>query len=244
MYTIMRLRSVCLILACVFVLSASAQIGERRSQLSIGVNGGVALSTIDFDPTIKQYQHIGPTIGVSLRYTCEKYFSTVCALQAELNYTQLGWKENILNAHGEKLKDTYKRDLGYLQLPLLCRLAWGKEQGGVMFFILLGPQLGYYISGTSKQSSTWTFNENGVPDRPNNVYQQYSMKPDRKLDYGLTGGLGLEVNTKHGQHIMLDGRYYYGLNDMYDNGKADVFSRSAHMTISVRATYLFDVFNR
>ena len=43
---------------------------------------------------------------------------------------------------------------------------------------------------------------------------------------------------------MLDGRYYYGLNDMYDNGKADVFSRSAHMTISVRATYLFDVFNR
>ena len=226
MYTIMRLRSVCLILACVFVLSASAQIGERRSQLSIGVNGGVALSTIDFDPTIKQYQHIGPTIGVSLRYTCEKYFSTVCALQAELNYTQLGWKENILNAHGEKLKDTYKRDLGYLQLPLLCRLAWGKEQGGVMFFILLA------------------FNENGVPDRPNNVYQQYSMRPDRKLDYGLTGGLGLEVNTKHGQHIMLDGRYYYGLNDMYDNGKADVFSRSAHMTISVRATYLFDVFNR
>jgi len=226
------------------LLTAKGQIGELRSRLSVGLNGGMVFNTIDFDPTVKQLQHQGKTFGLSLRYTSEKYFTTICALQAELNYTQLGWKEDIFSSEGVELRDTYERTLNYVQLPLLCRLGWGKESGGLMFFILLGPQVGYYLSGSSKQSDIWTLNANGNPDRPNNVYQQYTMEPDKKFEYGLTGGLGLEFSTKHGQHFMVDGRYYYGLSDIYNNGKKDVFARSAHMTISARLTYLFDMFNK
>ena len=164
-------------------LSAKGQIGELRSRLGVGVNGGMAFSTMDFDPTIKQLQHMGKIFGLSLRYTCEKYFTTVCALQTELNYSQLGWKEDILSSEGVVLQDTYERTLNYIQMPLLCRLGWGKESRGLMFFILLGPQLGYYISGSAKQGDTWTLNDNGNPDRPNNVYQQYSMEPDKKFEY-------------------------------------------------------------
>ena len=40
---------------------------------------------------------------------------------------------------------------------------------------------------------------------------------------------------------MLEGRYYYGLSDIFGNGKQDVFGRSANGTIAIRATYLFDI---
>lgn len=244
----MKLYKALLILSALFVgsmlpLYAHAQIGEPRNQLSIGVNGGMVFNTMSFDPTIKQLSHKGKSFGVTLRYICEKYFTTVCAVQAEINYTQLGWEEDIMNASGQPLPDTYQRNMDYLQLPLLARLSWGKEKGGLMFFILLGPQLGYCMNETDKRSSEWTLAESGQPDRPNNVCQQYDLKIQNKLDYGLLGGLGLEFNTRKGQHFMLDGRYYYGLSDVFKNGKKDPFSRSSHSSICAKFTYLFNLFD-
>jgi hypothetical protein len=229
-----------LIVLLLLPLSLKAQIGEQRSTLSVGGNAGITLSSIDFDPTIRQKQLIQPTLGLTLRYTCEKYFSTVCAIQAELNLARLGWKEDIMNGEKQKLPDTYQRELTYLQFPLMARLAWGKEQRGLMFFVLAGPQVNFYLGQSEKRSDVWTLNQNGNPDRPNNVYQQYTMDPQHKFDYGLTGGLGAELNTGIG-HFMLEGRYYFGLADLYKNSKKDVFSRSAHRVIAVKATYLFDL---
>ena len=65
---------------------------------------------------------------------------------------------------------------------------------------------------------------------------------DRKFDYGIAGGAGLEVRTGIGNFI-LEGRYYFGLNDFYNNTKRDYFGRSAHATIIGKLTYLFDLTN-
>lgn len=112
--------------------SIMAQIGEARSSLAVGFNGGVALNSVGFDPSIKQKWHVGPAFGVTLRMTSEKYFNTLCALQVELNFARLGWKEDIYNGKDEPLPDTYQRDIDYVQLPFLARLGWGREHRGVM----------------------------------------------------------------------------------------------------------------
>lgn len=238
-----RILSLSLFFMFLAAVPVCAQIGEARSQLSIGGGAGLSFSSVDFDPTIKQGQLACPTVGVTLRYTCEKYFTTVCALQVELNYLRLGWKETVMNSASEPLPDTYQREIGYVQLPMMARLAWGKEQRGMMFFIVAGPQVALYISDKEKRSDTWTLNSSGVPDRPNNVYQQYGMALQRKFDYGLTGGLGVELNTAIG-HFTLEGRYYFGLNDIYNNSKKDVFSRSANRSMIGKVSYLFDVVNK
>ncbi len=223
-----------------FTCMALAQVGEPRSDLAIGGSGGVALNRIDFDPSIKQTLHTAPTFGVTLRYACEKYFSTYCALQAEVNFTRLGWTEEIQSSAGVPLPDTYSRDLDYIQVPLLARLGWGRERRGVMFYIVAGPQIGFCIGDHARQSSTWTLNGEGIPDRPNSLVAQYSMDIEKKFDYGIAGGLGLEWNTSIG-HFMLEGRYYFGLADIYGNAKKDVFGRSAHGTIFAKLTYLTDI---
>ena len=218
---------------CINAHLTKAQVGEHRNDFAIGVNIGCALNQMTFDPSIKQTWKTGMTAGLTFRYTCEKYFKSLCAVQAELNYANLGWKEVI-----ETSSDTYERDIHYIQMPILARMGWGHEKKGMMAYIVLGPQIGYALSENSKQSGE--FSDFTLSLRPGQVHEQYSMPIENKFDYGITGGLGTEYNSSIG-HFQLEGRYYFALSDIFGNGKKDVFGRSAHGTITIKAAYLFDL---
>ena len=229
-----------LILFLLISTFAHAQIGDYRNDLCVGVSAGMTMNQMGFDPIINQKYHMTPTIGLTLRYTSEKFLSAYCALQVELNYARLGWTEDVLDSNSQPLPDSFKRNLDYLQLPFLARLAWGREHRGMMFYFLVGPQIAYCISESMERSEQWTLNAAGNPDRPNNLYAQYTLPVKHKFDYGTTGGIGVELNTKLG-HFLLEGRYYYGLSDVFGNAKKDVFSRSNHGAIVAKLSYLFDV---
>lgn len=217
---------------------AHAQVGEQRYDFAIGVNGGYVMDRLSFNPTIKQAWKPGMTLGFTARYVCEKYFNMICAVQAEVNYTQMGWREVI-----ETSNDTYERTINYVQIPLLAHLGFGREVRGVQGYLVLGPQIGFRISDSDKRTGEWTTNteHTGTLDlRPNNVIAQYSLPIQRNFDYGITGGLGVEFSTSVG-HFMAEGRYYFGLNDVFNNGKKDPFGRSAHGAIVAKVTYLFDI---
>ena len=222
-----------------FSTGVRAQVGEQRSGISVGVHGGVALDKISFNPTIKQKMHIGPSFGVAARFTSEIYFKLICSLQVELNFSTLGWREKILDSNSLPLPDTYQRNQNYIQIPMLARLALGKENG-LTGYLVAGPQIGFLVSEKSHRSSTWTLDSEGHPDRPNGMYVQYDMAADHKFDYGITAGLGMELATNAGR-FALEGRYYYGLGDIYKNGKKDVFGRSNHGAITILLSYFFDI---
>lgn len=222
------------------VRPSGAQVGEARYDFAIGANAGMAMNTVSFDPTIRQSMHMGPTFGLTMRYTCEKYFSMVCAIQLEVNYSRLGWKEDIRNGDDEPLPDRYERHHDYIQVPLLARLGWGREKRGAMGYLVAGPQVGFCLSESVSRSDAWTLTAEGVPDRPNGMYAQYDMPIEKKFDYGITAGLGLELSTKIG-HFMLEGRYYYGLSDLFGNSKKDVYGRSANGSVIAKVTYLFSL---
>ena len=82
-------------LVCLIALPGMAQLGEERQNLAVGVNLGMNMTKVDFNPRIKQKSHNGMEFGVTARYMCEKYFNMMCGIQAEINYTQRGWKEDI-----------------------------------------------------------------------------------------------------------------------------------------------------
>lgn len=210
--------------------SAKAQLQDQRNNLSIGVNGGVNFSSVSFNPSIKEGKLIGPEFGVTIRYIGEKYFNMICGIQGEINFSQRGWKENIDDGTG----DTYQRTMSYIEIPLLAHLAFGKDKGnGVRFVLNLGPQIGYLIGENETMSTSW----DPSGRTPN---EQYGKMADRKFDYGIIGGGGMEVRTGIGNFI-LEARYYYGLSDFYNNSKKDPFGRSGHSYIGARLTYLFDL---
>ena len=121
-------------------VAVKAQVGEYRSELSLGVNGGYVMSTVGFDPEIPQQTMGGLTGGLPLRYTCEKYFKSICAIVAEVNYTQTGWKEEILTADDLPVinpvtgqPEAYERQMTYVQVPVFARMGWGRERDSSSF---------------------------------------------------------------------------------------------------------------
>lgn len=229
----MKLRLLLIFLILCAHVRVMAQVGEHRNDLAIGVNGGYLFNRVSFNPTVKQAWKGGETFGITLRYTCEKYFSAFCAIQTEINYANMGWKEVI-----ETSDDTYSRDMRYVQMPIFARLAWGKERRGVQGFFQVGPQLGYFLSQTEHYGGE--FSEATLRRRPGGVYQQYGKEVERKFEYGIVGGLGMEVNTGIG-HFSLEGRYFFALSDIFNNGKQDPFGRSANGAIYVKVGYAYDV---
>ena len=233
-----------LLFSCATV--ASAQIGQHRNDFSIGVNGGYTLSNVGFTPKVTQSLLGGTTAGLSWRYVCEKYFSTICSIYGEVNYTQMGWKERILTTDnqplinaGSGLPEQYSRTLNYLQVPVFAHLAWGKEHSGMQFFFQLGPQFGYLLS--EKTITNFNFKDRNTADRSNVVCAQDTMAVENKFDYGIAAGAGIELSVRRVGHFLLEGRYYYGLGNIYGDSKRDYFSKSNNSSIVVKLTYLFDV---
>lgn len=227
-------------------IAASAQIGEHRNDLTIGVTGGYVMSNVRFTPKVPQGYHGGMTGGLAFRYVCEKYFKTIASVYAELNYSQLGWKEDILDRdnqpviNGETgLAEAYSRTINYIQVPVMAHLAWGREYKGLSFFLNLGPQFGIYMSESTK--SNFDFDKRNTTDRASLVVAQDTMAVENKFDYGIAVGLGTEYSIPKAGHILLEGRYYYGLGNLYGDTKRDFFGSSNFGNIVIKLTYLFDI---
>lgn len=227
-----------IIAAAVLLLSglatpAWAQVGELRNNFAIGVNGGVNLNKVTFQPTFKQSMPMGIAGGLTARYISEKYFAMICGAQVELNISQKGWEALFETEDGQKDPSrSYSRNMTYLEVPFLAHLAFGRDFGA-QFFLNLGPQIGFLIS-ESEESTGWT------PELIA-IRKEYGKKIENKFDYGIAGGGGIEIRTKRAGSFLLEGRYYFGLADFYRTRKKDDFSRAAHNTISVKLTYLFDL---
>ena len=227
-------------------LLASAQIGEHRNTLSLGGNAGYNLSNIRFTPKVVQGMKGGINFGFTARYTVEKYFSMIASIQAEVNYSQMGWKEDIrgitdaavINA-ATGLPEKYERTINYIQIPLFAHLAWGRENKGFNFFVNAGPQLGIYLNESTK--SNFDFAQMNVDDRSNTIVAQDTMKVENKFDYGIAAGLGVEWAIPKAGRFTLEARYYYGLGNIYGDSKRDYFGSSNFGTITIKMGYLFDI---
>ena len=212
-------------------LPAIAQIGEVRSNLSVGINGGVNLNSASFTPTIKQNSLMGITGGLTARYISEKYFAMICGAQVELNVSQRGWDQlfEIPGENGEPVKDPsqiYTRKMTYIEIPFLAQLA---------FFIHAGPQIGFLIGESEKIEGV------DMNKLSNTQKALYGVKIQNKFDYGIAGGGGVELRTKKAGSFIVEGRYYFALSDFYSTTKKDYFARAAHGTITIKLTYLFDL---
>lgn len=227
-------------------VAMTAQIGEHRNDLAIGFNGGLNMSSVSFTPKVSQAKLNGITGGLSVRYVCEKYFSTVCSLYGEINYSQMGWKEDIVDINdmpvintATGLPEEYSRTVNYIQVPLMAHLAWGREQKGFAFFVNLGPQFGIYMSESTK--TNFDFSDRNAADRVNPVCAEDTMAVENKFDYGIAAGAGIEFSHPKVGHFLLEGRYYYGLGNIYGDSKRDYFGSSNFGTITVKLAYLFDI---
>jgi hypothetical protein len=124
----------------------------------------------------------------------------------------------------------YARSTAYLEIPIMTHIYFnlGKR---MRFIFNLGPQIGFFLKEKDLE-------KNIVQTDSTANYYDYPIQ--HRFDYGLKGTLGFEFRTKAGSFI-LDGRYYFGLSDIFNNKRADPFQASNNQVIGANLTYLFRV---
>jgi hypothetical protein len=186
-----------------------------------GVNIGNTYSKVNLASRLRVPQELLSQYsgGIAVRYISEEHFG----IYGELNFSQRGWKERSDSVHLNR----FSRSLTYIELPIMTHIYFGMGKRARVIFNI-GPQIGYNIGEKIQEMLAL--------DPETATY--YGLKVQQKFDYGLKGSIGFEFRTGIGSFI-LDGRYYFGLSDIYHNSRADIFQSSSNQVIGVNLSYLF-----
>lgn len=201
-------------------------------ELWFGAKGGVTFSNLSIAPNINQSMEMGMLGGATMRYIEERFFGIIL----ELNYAQKGWKEDFKDSDPQY---KYSRTLNYIEFPFLAHVYFGKKS--FRFFVNLGPQIGVCIG--EKTESNFDI-EKPQPFSIPRETTHLNKSIDKPFDYGLTGGLGCEIRIKNRHSILVEGRYYFGLADIFNNKSDDYFSVSSNQSILVALTYQYNIKNK
>ena len=197
----------------------------------IGAKGGIDFSRVFFNPGVKQKFPIGAIVGLQARYIEENHFGII----AELNFEQRGWEENF-----EDAPFNYRRTLNYIQLPVLSHIYFGSDRAH--FFFNAGPEIGLMI-GESTSANFDYKNLESVPDFPikDRQIDQLTIEAGKKLDFGISAGLGGEYFVNSRNSLTLECRFYYGLGNIIKTGRTETFSSANSMSLMVSIGYWFRI---
>jgi hypothetical protein len=136
--------------------------------------------------------------GLSLTYSIENTH----ALTGKLLFAQKGAKINGIN-----------QSLNYIEMPLVGRFFFNRN-GNFRPNIFIGPSLGILTGATNVKVGE---------SNPTSIHNYSDIY--RPLDFGVTGGLGLNFLIARETRLLFDARYTHGLTDItkssgYINNKA------------------------
>lgn len=190
---------------CAAVLLAALTTGTRsfaqeqqttsESDLSpkFGIKGGVNLTNMFVDDVSDENMKVGFNAGFFAKLPITRGFS----IQPELLYTSKGAKltyDNILEGEGE-----YRFNLNYIELPVLAVVNVAKN-----FNLHVGPYVSYLAAANIK---------NLDDDGNNNDVVDLKAENFNRFDYGLVGGLGIDISN-----FTIGARYNYGLKEIGKSG--------------------------
>lgn len=200
-----------------------------KPQIRIGGKAGMTISQMSFNPSVSQKMVNGFIAGVTFQYAEEKLFG----LRAELCIEQRGWSEDYAE---QSSTFSYTRRLTYVQLPLLTQITFGSPR--FKGYVTLGPEIAYMLGSSISANFDYTDIES-VTDYPvvNRMNEQLTMEVARSFDYGISAGLGGEWRINRRNAVSVDGRFYYGLGNIFPDKKRDVFNASRGMSIQVTLGY-------
>ena len=212
----------------VFGLQAQKRIAR---EVHVGLIGGATLSNYRFNPSVSQSMAQGLTFGLAARYIEENIFG----LQAELLFNQRGFKDQF----DPELYPTlsFERTITYLELPILAHVYFrlGKKNE---ISLDLGPKLGFYLSDSSKGNlvgEEWEKAKQAVT----HGYKHHEEPVSKKFDYGIQVNVGYEFKFTQNLSLQLQGRYYFGLSNMFADEKSNAFENSANQQIQITASFWY-----
>ena len=179
-----------------------------RSVTSLGINSGINLCRVSFNPSINQQLFFSNSTGIIFRHVSEPHIG----LQIELNIARKGWIEN---------RDTignYKRNIQIMDIPAMAVFVFGSNQ------IRLSFTIGPYLSYRRKEKETIEISDTAF-------FRDYYHKPlENKLEFGFIAGLGIEMHTRIGI-FALRGSYSHSLSNLFPLNVPEFYYEDSRMQV-------------
>jgi hypothetical protein len=193
---LIRNRVLVLAIGMATVFTAHSQVQQKRSETiltpRVGVKGGVNFSNLFVNDVQDENLKAGLNLGLFAKFPVTRGLS----VQPELLYSSKGSTITYNNLLGT---GKYRFNLNYIELPVLAVINVARN-----FNLHVGPYVSYLASANIKKK---------VDNGENPEIASFKEEDFNRIDYGLAGGIGFDV-----QNFTLGARYTYGLNEV---GKSD-----------------------
>ena len=169
------------------------------AQTILSLRGGVNFASLSGDDVEGLDSRTGIHVGAAVLFP----LSETLGLQVGGLYSQKG-------AEASEGGVTAAIELGYFEVPVLLRYAF-PSGGAASFHLLAGPSVGFEVGCTISGSSG---SESASIDCSD------AELDTKSVDFGLTGGLGLDFQASESVIITVDGLYGLGLANIAQDGDA------------------------
>ena len=213
--------TITILITCIFCFSILL---GQENELKIGIETGPSLISIRGNDLANQNQSqfSGYAGGLTLQYSLHPNFS----VKTNLAYERKGARSTaeITDPLGALLGETtYIANFDYLTIPVLGHFSFGEN---VRIFANFGPYLGFLL----KQANITKPYNNVAKIKENNIDNF------KRLDWGLTAGLGGGIAIKENIFLTLEVRHNLGLHSIskvrvFNDGK--VLTRSTNFLLGV-----------
>lgn len=202
-------------------------------QFSFGAKAGFTSSSIfisriqvdQVNVNILQTNNLGTTFGILAKYVGEKH----TGIQIELNYTQRGWTELLLDE-----TEQFTTDLNYIDLATLSYFYVGKKSKKVNPIILAGTEINYFLNAVEEPFD---------PALEQEITYRATSENIRKILFGINAGAGANIDFPFGQ-IQMDFRFFIGFSNVFDSEMPDTPPFSQHQNLSVQVAYFPNLFKQ
>ncbi|MGO4289556.1 porin family protein [Chitinophaga sp. RAB17] len=222
-----------------------------QAQFEIGVSGGYNknyLQTSSGYRAFTKYDALsGFVVGIPIQY----HFNDWLAIQADPSYIQ----KNYEQSRNHFFDGIYQKSTNtYIQLPVMAHFSFGGKK--LKGFFNAGGYGAYWAGGRIKGAMANVFNN--APDLPDNqqVYNffqfdkaynynekyTFDSRRDRRMEFGLVAGAGIEYLLQQKYRFFAEARYYYGLSDQQKNYMINQIPRY-NDTYVIQAGCLFNIKN-
>lgn len=200
-----------------FLLLGTSQVMAQTDNPGpkLGVKGGANLSQLFVDqPNVEgENMKIGYHFGLFGKIPIASFL----AIQPEVLYTNVGSKvtyggSDLATVLGIE-EGEVRFNLNYIQVPLALVVNLGA------FNIHAGPYVSYLMSANVKDLNVSDLNSTEIADLDTNDFN--------RLDYGLMGGIGVDLSN-----FSIGARYNYGMQEIGESDFAGALTNNARNSVA------------
>lgn len=209
---------------------ASAQMyapAAAPSSTMIGIRGGLGIAN-EATPAYTDFT-VSSRTGFLLGGQLDYWFTPMWALSVQALYDQKG--DQLTGVSPENgLPETDDFTLGYIEVPVLAKVALGSSDVKPYFFA--GPSFGFLLSANDHQIQT--INGATYSDQTVDVSNSFST-----IDVSLLFGAGVAYQTSGGTQLFLDAGYALGLVNVENTTNTQVNETIESRDVRIAAGAMF-----